>query len=576
MTDPTTPPKYVIGVDYGTLSGRALVVRVSDGAELGSAVHEYTHAVITDRMPSGAQLPPEWALQVPDDYREVLRRAVPAALAEAGVDPADVIGIATDFTACTVLPTTRDGVPLCELSEWAHHPHAYVKLWKHHAAQGQADRINRLAEERGEAWLPRYGGLISSEWEFAKALQLLEEDPAVYAATERWVEAADWIVWQLCGEYVRNACTAGYKGIRQDGVYPSREFLAALNPDFAAFVEDKLDQPIGELGGVAGRLTAEAAAWTGLPEGIAVAVGNVDAHVTAPAAQATAPGQMVAIMGTSTCHVMSSDVLREVPGMCGVVDGGIIAGSWGYEAGQSGVGDIFGWFTKTGVPAEYASAAADSGVSVHEHLSSLAAAQAVGEHGLVALDWHSGNRSVLVDHELSGLLVGQTLATRPEDVYRALLEATAFGTRVILEAFRESGVPVEELVIAGGLQKNRLLMQIYADVTRLPLSVIGSEQGPALGSAIHAAVAAGAYLDVATAARHMGKVERSAFVPDEASAAAYDPLYEEYVRLHDYFGRGGNDVMKRLKALRRKAIEGKDGSGDLVGAGAGAVGGEAA
>lgn len=562
MTETTTGdrPTYVVGVDYGTLSGRALVVRVSDGAELGHAVHEYAHGVVTDRVPGapdGRVLPPEWALQVPEDYRDVLRNAVPAAVKKAGIDATDVVGIATDFTACTVLPTTGDGVPLCELPQWSDRPHAWVKLWRHHAAQGQADRINELAAARSEAWLPRYGGLISSEWEFAKALQVLEEDPEVYAATERWVEAADWIVWQLCGSYVRNACTAGYKGIRQDGAYPSRDFLAALNPGFASFVDDKLDQQIGELGAVAGRLTAEAAGWTGLPEGIAVAVGNVDAHVTAPAAQATAPGQMVAIMGTSTCHVMSSDVLREVPGMCGVVDGGIVDGLYGYEAGQSGVGDIFGWFTRTAVPGDYADEAATRGISVHELLTEKASAQAVGEHGLVALDWHSGNRSVLVDHELSGLVIGQTLASRPEDVYRALLESTAFGTRVILETFRDSGVPVTELVIAGGLTKNRLLMQIYADVTRLPLSVIGSEQGPALGSAIHAAVAAGAYPDVATAAARMGRVERAAFVPDEAGATAYDPLFKEYVRLHDHFGRGGNDVMKRLKALRRKAIADK-------------------
>lgn len=558
--------RYVIGVDYGTLSGRALVVRVSDGAELGSAVHEYPHAVVTDRLPvpggsggsggsgaSGAALPPEWALQVPEDYREVMRIAVPAAVQAAGIDPAAVIAIATDFTACTVLPTLRDGTPLCELPEWADRPHAYVKLWRHHAAQGQADRINRLAAERGESWLPRYGGLISSEWEFAKALQVLEEDPEVYAATERWVEAADWIVWQLGGGYVRNACTAGYKGIRQDGQYPSADFLSALNPGFADFVANKLDHPIGQLGEVAGHLTAEAAAWTGLPQGIAVAVGNVDAHVTAPAAQATEPGQLVAIMGTSTCHVMSSDVLREVPGMCGVVDGGIVAGLYGYEAGQSGVGDIFGWFVKHGVPASYSEAAAARGISVHEHLTALASEQAVGQHGLIALDWHSGNRSVLVDHELSGLVVGQTLATRPEDTYRALLEATAFGTRVILETFREAQVPVEEFIVAGGLAKNHLLMQIYADVTRLPLSVIGSEQGPALGSAIHAAVAAGAYPDITSAARGMGKVTRAAFVPDESRATAYDALFAEYRTLHDYFGRGANDVMRRLKAIRREA-----------------------
>lgn len=550
--------QYVVGVDFGTLSGRALVVRVSDGAELGTAVHEYAHGVLDRRLPDGTPLPPDWALQVPQDYRDVLRTAVPAAVEEAGIDPADVVGIATDFTACTMVPTLADGTPLCEVPGLAGRPHAYVKLWKHHAAQPQADRINRLAEERGEPWLGRYGGLISSEWEFAKGLQLFEEDRELYDRMEHWVEAADWIVWQLCGQYVRNACTAGYKGIYQDGHYPSADFLTALAPGFDGFVPDKLDRPIGPLGSRVGGLSAEAAVWTGLPEGIAVAVGNVDAHVTAPAAQAVGPGQLVAIMGTSTCHVVSADVVREVPGMCGVVDGGIVAGSWGYEAGQSGVGDIFGWFTEQSVPAAYAEAAAAAGESVHEHLTRLAADQEIGEHGLVALDWHSGNRSVLVDHELSGLVVGLTLATRPEDVYRALLEATAFGTRVIVEAFRDGGVPVEEFVVAGGLAKNELLMQIYADVTRLPLSVIGSEQGPALGSAIHAAVAAGAYADVPLASKAMGRVRRHVFVPDEDRARRYDELFAEYLELHEQFGRR-TPAMRRLKAIRRAAVERRHG-----------------
>jgi L-ribulokinase len=553
----TSPPReqYVVGVDFGTLSGRALVVRVSDGAELGTATQAYRHGVIEERLPgSGSLLPPDWALQVPDDYREVLRAAVPAAVAHAGIDPADVVGIATDFTACTMVPTLADGTPLCELVELADNPHAYVKLWKHHAAQDQADRITRLAAERGEPWLPRYGGLVSSEWELAKGLQVFEEDRALYDRMDRWVEAADWIVWQLCGSYVRNACSAGYKGLRQEGTYPTADLLEVLSPGFGSFVSDKLDHQIGQLGDRAGALTAEAAAWTGLREGIQVAVGNVDAHVTAPAAQAVGAGQMVAIMGTSTCHVMSADVLREVPGMCGVVDGGIVAGHWGYEAGQSGVGDVFGWFTRTSVPAAYAEAAAAAGVTLHEHLARLAAAQEVGEHGLIALDWHSGNRSVLADHELSGLLVGQTLATRPEDVYRALLEATAFGTRIIVETFRDSGVSVEEVVVAGGLVTNALLMQIHADVTRLPLSVIDSEQGPALGSAIHAAVAAGAYDDVPTAAKSMGKVRRDVYLPDEARARAYDALFQEYVALHDHFGRQ-EQVMRRLKAIRRQALQ---------------------
>ena len=546
--------RYTIGIDFGTLSGRAVVVRVSDGTELASAVHEYAHGVVDRTLPTtGERLPPDWALQVPSDYIDVLKDAVPKAVAKAGIDPSQVIGIGTDFTACTVLPTLADGTPLSELDRFAGRPHAYTKLWKHHAAQPQADRINAVARERGESWLARYGGLISSEWEFAKALQLLEEDPEVYAATERWVEAADWIIWQLTGRYVRNACTAGYKGIRQDGAYPSPGYLTALNPEFADFVETKLDHEIGLLGERAGTLTAEAAGWTGLPAGIAVAVGNVDAHVTVPAANAVAPGQLVAIMGTSTCHVMNGTVLREVPGMCGVVDGGILAGYWGYEAGQSGVGDIFAWFADTSVPPEYHAEAERRGLDLHEYLTELAAELRVGEHGLVALDWHSGNRSVLVDHELSGVVVGHTLATRPEETYRALLEATAFGTRTIIEAFTSAGVEVTELVVAGGLLKNRLLMQIYADVTRLPLSAISSEQGPALGSAIHAAVAAGAYVDVRTAATAMGGSERSVYTPDEERAAVYDDLYAEYVTLHDYFGRGTNEVMHRLRDIRRRA-----------------------
>jgi L-ribulokinase len=555
---PATPimqrdERYVIGVDYGTLSGRAVVVRVSDGAELGSAVLEYPHAVMDTTLAStGEALPPDWALQVPSDYVEVLRSAVPAAVANAGIDPHDVIAIGTDFTACTVLPVLADGTPLNELPEFADRPHAYVKLWKHHAAQPHADRINALAAERNESWLPRYGGLISSEWEFAKGLQLLEEDPELYERMDHWVEAADWIIWQLSGRYVRNACTAGYKGILQDGQYPSRDFLGELNPEFARFAEDKVVQEIGQLGASAGTLTAEAAVWTGLPEGIAVAVGNVDAHVTAPAAQAVEPGQMVAIMGTSTCHVMNSDVLAEVPGMCGVVDGGIVSGLYGYEAGQSGVGDIFGWYVNNQVPSRYFAQAEAAGLSVHQYLTQLAQDQPVGAHGLVALDWHSGNRSVLVDHELSGLVIGVTLTTRAEEIYRALLESTAFGTRKIVETFAQSGVPVTEFIVAGGLLKNAFLMQMYCDVLRLPISTIASDQGPALGAAIHAAVAAGAYEDVHAAGAAMGKVNKFVYTPNEEASRAYDRLYAEYAALHDHFGRGANDVMHRLKQLKRE------------------------
>src|SRR3954447_3667615 len=298
--------QYVVGIDFGTLSGRAIVARVSDGVEVGAAVHEYAHGAIDRVLPAtGAELPPDWALQDPRDYIEVLRQAVPAALAAGGVDPADVIGIGTDFTACTIMPTLADGTPLCLLSDLEGEPHAYPKLWKHHAAQRHADRINALAHERGEPWIARYGGKISSEWAVAKALQLLEEAPDTYRRAERWIEAADWIIWQLCGAETRNACTAGYRAISQYGRYPSPEFLAALDERFADLFTGKMEHPVAALGGRAGGLTAQAAQWTGRREGTTVAVGNVDAHVTAPAAQAVEPGRMLLIMGTSTCHVMN-------------------------------------------------------------------------------------------------------------------------------------------------------------------------------------------------------------------------------------------------------------------------------
>ena len=549
--------KYVIGIDFGTLSGRAVVVRASDGQELGTGVHDFDHGVLDDALPAdvgGKKLPPEFALQVPDDYIQVLKVAVPAAVAAAGIDPADVIGVGTDFTSATVLPTTTDGTPLCELPEFADRPHAYVKLWKHHGAQAQADRLVAVARERGESWLSRYGGTLSAELGVPKALETLEKDPEVYAAMDRFVDAVDWIVWRLTGTYVRSAGSTGYKFLYQDGSSLSPEYLAALNPDFSTFVENKLQAPIGQLGDKAGTLSAEAAAWTGLPEGIAVAVGNIDAHVTAPAGDAVEAGQMTAILGTSTCFVVSGEEVREVPGMFGVVKGGLVKGLWGYEAGQSAVGDLFGWFVDNCVPGSYQEEADQRGLTVHQLLTEKSATQEVGEHGLIALDWHNGNRSVLVDHGLSGLILGQTLATRPEDEYRALLEATAFGARTIVEAFRAAGVPVTEVVLAGGLLKNPLLVQIYADVLRLPLSSADSSQAPALGSAIHAAVAAGAHPDVASAAHVMGRKTAQAFLPDEAAADRYDVLFAEYTTLHDYFGRGTNEVMHRLKAFRHEAL----------------------
>jgi L-ribulokinase len=551
--------KYAIGVDFGTESGRALLVDVSDGREIATYVHPYRDGVIDDSLPtSGAKLPPDFALQNPMDYIAVFRTAIPAVLEESGVDPADVIGVGVDFTACTMMPVLADGTPLCTLEAWQDNPHAWVKLWKHHAAQPEADKINETASELGESWLSRYGGKISSEWFFSKALQILDEAPEIYEVADRLLEAADWVVWQLTGEEKRNACTAGYKAIwsKREG-YPDPQFFAALDPRFANIVDTKMSRNIYPIGDKAGELTAQAAEWTGLLPGTAVAVANVDAHVSVPAATVTEVGRMVIIMGTSNCHMVLGQEEKRVPGMCGVVEDGIIPGLFGFEAGQSCVGDHFAWFVENCVPAAYEREAQARGLSIHQLLETKAAQLAVGESGLLALDWWNGNRSTLVDVDLTGLLVGATLATKPEEIYRALIEATAYGTRVIIEAFEDNDVAVNEIVATGGLPgRNKLLMQIYADVTGREIKVAETEQAGALGSAMFGAVAAGrargGYDTIFEAAQEMARLQDVSYVPIPDNQAVYAELYAEYVTLYDYFGRGENDVMKRLKSLRAR------------------------
>ncbi len=544
---------YAIGYDFGSESGRAVLVDVRDGREVATAVHPYRHAVIDRQLHDGTRLGHDWALQHPTDYIEVLEITTKRILAETRIDPGEIIGIGTDFTACTVLPTTADGTPLCLLPAWAGNPHAWIKLWKHHAAQPWADRLNALAAERGEPWLVEYGGKISSEWLVPKVAQVADEAPAVYDAAARFIEAADWIVWQLTGVETRNACTAGYKAIwSAERGYPTREFCAALHPKLANLV-DKLGTPI-PLGRKAGELTPAMATRLGLRAGTAVAIGNVDAHVSVPAcgvggAQgyggSSANGVFVAIMGTSCCDILCGPEKQVVPGMCGVVKDGVVPGSYGFEAGQSGFGDHFAWLSRF----------LDKGDPGHGELEKQAIAMGPGGSGLLALDWWNGNRSVLVDADLTGLLIGQNLQTTPAQVYRALIEGLSFGMRQIIDTFVQYGVRIDRIVACGGLaEKNRLFMQTVADVTGRPIQVARSAQTPAVGSAIFGAVAAGkgrgGWDSVSDAATAMGGLKDLTFTPDPANKAVYDQLFAEYRTLHDYFGRT-NHVMKTLKKVRR-------------------------
>lgn len=552
--------KYCIGVDFGTLSGRAVLVDVENGNEIAYSMKEYTHGVMDEYLPGGkVRLAHDFALQHPDDYIEVLELTIPDIIKKAGISKEDIIGVGIDFTACTMLPTDKKGTPLCKKDKYKDEPHAYVKLWKHHAAQDEANKLNDIAGKRGEAFLKRYGGKISSEWLIPKIWQILDEAPEIYDAADKFIEAADWIVLMLTGEEKRNSCTAGYKAIwhKKEG-YPSNDFFKALDPRLENVVDEKLSRDIYPLGAKAGVITKEAAVLTGLKEGTAVAVGNVDAHVAVPAVGITSPGKMLMIMGTSTCHIMLDKQEKLVPGMCGVVEDGVVAGYLGYEAGQSCVGDHFDWFVNNCVPAKYTEEAKSRGVNIHKLLREKADKLKPGESGLVALDWWNGNRSVLVDVDLTGLILGCTLLTKPEEIYRALIEATAYGTKIIIDTFEESGVEIKELYAAGGIaEKDEFMMQIYADVTNRQIRISGSSQAPGLGSAMFGAVAAGVknggYDSIVDAAKKMGKVKETYYIPNNENVEIYRKLYAEYRQLHDYFGRGGNDVMKRLKDIKAAA-----------------------
>lgn len=551
--------RYSIGVDYGTLSARALLLDIDSGEELVTSVFEYPHKVMEKSLPDGTPLPADYALQHPQDYLDALYFTVSEIIKKSKVSNEDIVGIGIDFTSCTILPIKKDGTPLCVLPEFKNKPHSYVKLWKHHAAQYCADILNETAQSMGEEWLKLYGGKISSEWLVPKVMQIAKEAPEIYDAADEIIEAGDWLIYQMCGVKARSACNAGYKALWQYNTgYPSKAFFKALDERLENLVSDKLSEDIKPLGSCAGYINSETAEKTGLKVGTAVAVGIIDAHASVPACRIDGTGKMLMIMGTSTCHMLLGEKDKYVPGICGIVKDGILPGYYAYEAGQSCVGDHFSWFIDNCLPASYYEEAKALNLNIHKYLRGKAEKLKPGESGLVALDWWNGVRSVLMDFDLSGLIVGMTLQTKPEEIYRALIEATAYGTRQIIEAFEGAGIPVNELFAAGGIaEKDPMTMQIYADVCNRTIKISGSSQSGALGSAIFGAVAAGyeksGYKNVNEAAGKLGKIKDVIYTPVADNVAVYGRLYQEYKKLHDYFGRGGNSMMKELKRIKNEA-----------------------
>ncbi len=549
--------KYAVGIDFGTLSARAILVDVSDGTILASSAMDYPHGVMDQFLPDKVtKLEPDWALQYPPDYLECASKTVKDVLRDAKVRPEDVIGVGTDFTECTMLPTLRDGTPICMLEEFKNNPHAYVKLWKHHAAQDIANRLNEIAASRNEAFLACYGGKISSEWMFPKIWQILNEAPEVFDRADRFMELADWITLQFTGIEMRNSCTAGYKAMwqKKEG-YPSNDFFRSLDKRLEHIIDEKMSRDIYPVGTKAGHITKEASKLLGLCEGTPVSVGIGDAHAAVPGAGITSPDIMLMVIGTSGCDMLVSRSEIKVKGMCGICEDGILPGFYGYEAGQSCMGDHFAWFKKHCTTSKIEEAAKAQNKSVLEYLNDSASQIEPGSSGLLALDWWNGNRSVLVDVDLTGLILGMTLTTTTEEMYKALVEAVAYGKRMIIDTFKESGVPIKQLYATGGIaEKSPFVMQTFADVIGTPVHIAATKEATAMGAAMFGAVAAGkangGYDTITEAGSRMGGGIRTTYTPNPEHQKIYEQLYTEYKYLHAYFGNNQNDVMKRLKSIK--------------------------
>jgi len=550
--------KYTIGLDYGTNSVRTLIVNTATGKEVGTAVWGYEHGeagVILSRDPNLAR-------QHPADYVKGAEVTIKKALAQArknvrGFKPEQVVGIGVDTTGSTPIPVDRGGTPLAFDKRFAKNPAAMAWLWKDHTGVAEAAEITNLAKQIRPHYLAKCGGTYSSEWFFSKILHCLRTSPEVFDAAYTWVECADWVPAMLTGteapdKLTVGVCAGGHKAMYNDewGGYPDAEFLSALDPRLGE-LRARLRPKAHTIDRAVGRLTADWAKRTGLPAGIPVAVGAFDAHLGG-VGSGIRPGTLVKIIGTSTCDMMVSPVgqpLADIPGLCGIVNGSILPGFHGLEAGQSAVGDIFNWFVNYLQPG-------GKKPGSHEELSKGAARLKPGESGLLALDWNNGNRTILVDQRLTGLLLGQTLYTTPTEIYRALIEATAFGALTIINRFEEYGVKVEQVVNCGGIaEKNPLVMQIYADVTGRPMKISRSAQTCALGAAIAGAVVGGAHKDYASAQKAMTGLKPRVFKPNPQANAVYRELYALYKTLHDAFGTkewNGNlhGVMKRLIEIR--------------------------
>ncbi|NLJ81024.1 MAG: ribulokinase [Firmicutes bacterium] len=546
--------KYVIGLDFGTQSGRGVLVRLSDGAEIAVSVSGYSRGVVTETLPNGPELPPGFALQHPEDYLGALEFIIKELLGKTGISESRIMGIGVAATSCTILPALKDGASLCSLKEYASDPHSWAKLWKHHGALQEAAELNQFLIENAPHLALQFGA-NSAERMLPKILEIKRHSPQVYEAAYTFVELADWIVWKLTGRLQRSAPIAGYKTLwRKETGYLDPKMLTVIDEDYRDIIKNKLPGPVIPMG-LAGTISPAVSNKLGLDPATAVATGHIDAHAAVLGSGVAGPGTVVMVMGTSSCHLLLDERLGLAEGMSGAVKDGIVEGYYAYESGQSSVGDQFQWFVEQAVPGSYQNAAREAGKDIFGYLEEMAWQLPLGKTGLLALDWWRGNRSVLNNASLTGLIIGLTMETKPEEIYLALLESTAFGARRIIESFKERGLAVEQIRACGGLpKKNKLLAQIYADVMKCPIEIAASDYTSALGMAMWAGVAAGpekgGYENIEAAVEKMAPQAVTTYYPCPERKLDYDSLYQEYRRLYDYFGRGGNKVMERLQARK--------------------------
>lgn len=526
--------KYSVGVDFGTLSARAVLVNLENGKEVETAVFAYPDGVI-EKSFKGKKLDNSYAFQNPRDYILALCETVKGVLKKSGISLDDVAGLGIDFTSCTVLPVKKDGTPLCFCEKYENEIMSYAKLWKHHGGEREAELMTKIAKETNPSLLKRYGGKVSSEWLFPKILETLNKNPEIYEEADCFTEAGDWLMRQITGEKASSLCMAGYKAMydKKDG-FPDGDYFERADKRLKNIIGTKVCDRVLSVGEKLGEINERGAEITGLNAGTAVAVPIIDAHSALLACGVVTEGRLMLIMGTSSCHIVLAKEKKEIEGLCGVVEDGIVPGYFAYEAGQTCVGDSFEWFMENCVPKKYYDEAKKQNMNIYDFMEKKAGECDNFQSGLVCLDWFNGNRTPYVDFTLTSAISGLTLKTKTEELYRAIIEGTAFGTRAILDLYEKNGIEIKEITAAGGIaEKSGLIMQIYADVTGRKIKLSGSPQAGALGSAVLGAVAGGYFKNINDAVSVMAKIKDRVYVPSKENTEKYNLLYKKYCRLAD-------------------------------------------